>query len=142
MKGAEGYRLQMTGGGKTVTIATPSSSAIGRIVIASSNFANNTTYSVAVSAYATVNGVRVYGPADTMTIIVGESSGGDDPSGGEMVSGDYKFTVSGRTATITGYTGSASNISLPQTLNGYMVTTIGDGAFQGNQDHHQRVYPG
>ena len=130
---AEGYRLQMTGGGKTVTIATPSSSAIGTIVIASSNFANNTTYSVALSAYATVNGVRVYGPADTMSIIVGESSGGDDPSGGEMVSGDYKFTVSGRTATITGYTGSASNISLPQMLNGYMVTTIGDGAFQGNK---------
>ena len=133
VEGAEGYRLQMTGGGKTITIATPSSSAIGTIVIASSNFANNTTYSVAVSAYATVNGVRVYGPADTMTIIVGESSGGDDPSGGEMVSGDYKFTVSGRTATITGYTGSASNISLPQMLNGYMVTTIGDGAFQGNK---------
>lgn len=133
VKDADGYRLQMTGGGKTVTIATPSSSAIGTIVVASSNFANNTTYSVAVCAYATVNGVRVYGPADTMTIIVGESSGGDDPSGGEMVSGDYKFTVSGRTATITGYTGSASNISLPQTLNGYMVTTIGDGAFQGNK---------
>ncbi len=133
VKDAEGYRLQMTGGGKTITIATPSSSAIGTIVVASSNFANNTTYSVAVSAYATVNGVRVYGPADTMTIIVGESSGGDDPSGGEMVSGDYKFTVSGRTATITGYTGSASNISLPQMLNGYMVTTIGDGAFQGNK---------
>ena len=133
VKDADGYRLQMTGGGKTITIATPSSSAIGTIVVASSNFANNTTYSVAVSAYATVNGVRVYGPADTMTIIVGESSGGDDPSGGEMVSGDYKFTVSGRTATITGYTGSASNISLPQTLNGYMVTTIGDGAFQGNK---------
>ena len=133
VEGAEGYRLQMTGGGKTVTIATPSSSAIGTIVIASSNFANNTTYSVALSAYATVNGVRVYGPADTMSIIVGESSGGDDPSGGEMVSGDYKFTVSGRTATITGYTGSASNISLPQMLNGYMVTTIGDGAFQGNK---------
>ena len=86
-----------------------------------------------MSAYATVNGVRVYGPADTMSIIVGESSGGNDPSGGEMVSGDYKFTVSGRTATITGYTGSASNISLPQMLNGYMVTTIGDGAFQGNK---------
>lgn len=133
VKDADGYRLQMTGGGKTITIATPSSSAIGTIVVASSNFANNTTYNVAVCAYATVNGVRVYGPADTMTIIVGESSGGDDPSGGEMVSGDYKFTVSGRTATITGYTGSASNISLPQTLNGYMVTTIGDGAFQGNK---------
>ena len=133
VKDADGYRLQMTGGGKTITIATPSSSAIGTIVIASSNFANNTTYSVALSAYATVNGVRVYGPADTMSIIVGESSGGNDPSGGEMVSGDYKFTVSGRTATITGYTGSASNISLPQMLNGYMVTTIGDGAFQGNK---------
>lgn len=133
VKDADGYRLQMTGGGKTITIATPSSSAIGTIVVASSNFANNTTYSVALSAYATVNGVRVYGPADTMSIIVGESSGGDDPSGGEMVSGDYKFTVSGRTATITGYTGSASNISLPQMLNGYMVTTIGDGAFQGNK---------
>lgn len=133
VKDADGYRLQMTGGGKTITIATPSSSAIGTIVVASSNFANNTTYNVAVCAYATVNGVRVYGPADTMTIIVGESSGGDDPSSGEMVSGDYKFTVSGRTATITGYTGSASNISLPQTLNGYMVTTIGDGAFQGNK---------
>lgn len=133
VKDADGYRLQMTGGGKTITIATPSSSAIGTIVVASSNFANNTTYNVSVCAYATVNGVRVYGPADTMTIIVGESSGGDDPSSGEMVSGDYKFTVSGRTATITGYTGSASNISLPQTLNGYMVTTIGDGAFQGNK---------
>lgn len=45
-------------------------------------------------------------------------------------SGDFQYVVLGNgTAQITGYTGSDTQLVLPQTLDGYMVTSIGDGAF-------------
>ena len=44
-------------------------------------------------------------------------------------SGDYEYTVSDGKATITGYTGSGGNITIPPTLGGYPVTSIGDFAF-------------
>lgn len=44
----------------------------------------------------------------------------------------YTYTVSNNEATITGYTGSDSTLTIPATVNGYIVTTIADGAFQNN----------
>lgn len=45
-------------------------------------------------------------------------------------SGDFRYTLkSNGTATIVGYTGSGDSIIIPQMLDGYTVTTIGDSAF-------------
>ncbi len=45
-------------------------------------------------------------------------------------SGDFRYTLKGNgTATIVGYTGSGDNIIIPQMLDGYTVTSIGNGAF-------------
>lgn len=45
-------------------------------------------------------------------------------------SGDFQYTLkSNGTATIVGYTGSGDSIIIPQMLDGYTVTAIGDGAF-------------
>lgn len=41
----------------------------------------------------------------------------------------YEFTVSGDKATVTGYTGPGGDITVPHTLAGYIVTTIGRSAF-------------
>jgi hypothetical protein len=42
---------------------------------------------------------------------------------------DYTYTVTDSKATITGYTGPGGNITLPDTLSGYPVVSIGDYAF-------------
>ena len=47
--------------------------------------------------------------------------------------GDFKYTVSGTNATITGYTGSGGAITIPAKTNGYTVSGIGTGAFRGNK---------
>ena len=45
-------------------------------------------------------------------------------------SGDFQYTLkSNGTVTIVGYTGSGDSIIIPQMLDGYTVTAIGDGAF-------------
>lgn len=44
-------------------------------------------------------------------------------------SGDFRYTLkSNGTATIVGYTGMGDNIIIPQMLDGYTVTAIGDNA--------------
>lgn len=46
-------------------------------------------------------------------------------------SGDFQYTLkSNGTATIVGYTGSVDSIIIPQMLDGYTVTAIGDSAFK------------
>ena len=46
-------------------------------------------------------------------------------------SGDWQYTVNedGATATITKYTGSATNVTIPSVIGGYSVTAIGNYAF-------------
>ena len=51
----------------------------------------------------------------------------------EYTYGDYKYTVSGDKATITGYTGDASLIFLPYEVNGHIVESIGTSAFYGHE---------
>lgn len=47
-------------------------------------------------------------------------------------SGDYTYNVEGNSATIIKYNGSGGDIIIPATLGGYLVTTIGNSAFQQN----------
>ena len=48
----------------------------------------------------------------------------------QYTSGDYRYTLQpDETATIAKYTGSASELSIPDTLDGHAVTAIGDKAF-------------
>lgn len=46
-----------------------------------------------------------------------------------LTSGDFEYTVTNGKATITAYTGVATNLVIPSTLGGYPVTVIDDGAF-------------
>jgi hypothetical protein len=46
---------------------------------------------------------------------------------------DFRVEDNARGVTITGYTGSATDILIPGTINGRPVTAIGDGAFNGRQ---------
>ena len=47
-------------------------------------------------------------------------------SAADYTSGDWTYTVSNNKATITKYSGSATNITLPTTLGVYKVETLGD----------------
>lgn len=49
---------------------------------------------------------------------------------GERESGDYIYTVADGRATVTGYTGSAAELSVPSRLDGYPVTAIDHLAFK------------
>ena len=44
-------------------------------------------------------------------------------------SGDFTYSISNNTATITGYTGAGGAVTIPDTLGGVAVTSIGDKAF-------------
>ena len=46
--------------------------------------------------------------------------------------GDYTYEVANGEATITGYTGSGGDVTIPSTLGGCPVTKIGDGTFRGD----------
>ncbi len=54
-------------------------------------------------------------------------------SAGDLVDGDYTYTVSGGVATITRYNGTSGLITIPSTLGGYPTVHIGDYAFS-NRD--------
>ena len=54
-------------------------------------------------------------------------------TGAEQTYGDFKYTVSGSNATLTGYIGSGGAITIPAKINGYTVSGIGTGAFRGNK---------
>jgi len=45
--------------------------------------------------------------------------------------GDWTYSVSNNEATITGYTGAGGAVTIPSSMNGIMVTSIGDNAFKG-----------
>ena len=44
-------------------------------------------------------------------------------------SGDYEYIISSDSATITKYKGSSTNVTIPNSIGGYNVTGIGNGAF-------------
>src|SRR5665647_1142836 len=46
-----------------------------------------------------------------------------------LTSGDYSYTITASKATITAYNGTGGDIIIPDKLDGYEVTAIGDSAF-------------
>ncbi|MBR3978250.1 MAG: leucine-rich repeat domain-containing protein, partial [Oscillospiraceae bacterium] len=56
-------------------------------------------------------------------------------------SGDYTYTFENGEATIIGYTGAGGDITIPATLGGYPVTTIGEKAFEGLENLTSVVIP-
>lgn len=56
------------------------------------------------------------------------------PKGTTMAetSGVWQYEVNGTKATITGYTGTDSDVTIPEKVDGYKVTEIGDEAFRNN----------
>lgn len=46
---------------------------------------------------------------------------------------DFKFSVTGDTVTVTGYTGSASSVKIPDWYQGKRVTALGPGLFKNNK---------
>ncbi|MCL2671009.1 MAG: leucine-rich repeat domain-containing protein [Clostridiales bacterium] len=47
-------------------------------------------------------------------------------------SGDWEYSISNNAATVTKYNGTASNVTIPDTLDGYQVVAIGPSAFKDN----------
>ena len=50
---------------------------------------------------------------------------------GELQAQDFAYTNTNGTITITGYTGSGGDVLIPTTIDGLLVTSIGDSAFYG-----------
>ncbi len=62
--------------------------------------------------------------------------------GAEDVSGDYQYTVENKEATIRKYTNTSETVvSIPATLGGYPVKSIGDGAFANKTNITQITIP-
>ncbi len=57
------------------------------------------------------------------------------------VYGDYEYTVSGQNATITKYNGSSEALIIPNQIDGYTVTAIGNRAFEGCESIKSIVLP-
>ena len=53
----------------------------------------------------------------------------DNDSKDDTKSSDWKYELDGETAAITGYTGSAAEVKIPDKLDGKTVTSIGEEAF-------------
>ncbi len=56
----------------------------------------------------------------------------DDTDSSVNVTPAFKYIVTGTTATLTGYTGNDTDIVIPASVDGYRVTAIADGAFEGS----------
>ena len=67
-------------------------------------------------------------------ILVADESNAD-------TSGSWTYTVSGGNATLTAYSGTEANITIPNTLNGTPVTAIGASVFMGNNTIRSVVIP-
>src|SRR5260370_28303277 len=49
-----------------------------------------------------------------------------------VVQAQFNYTTNNGAITITGYTGPGGGVTIPDTINGYPVTSIGDSAFYRN----------
>jgi hypothetical protein len=88
------------------------------------------------------NGTGYNGEMDDLQIYSGVLSASDvsnlynnpgttiaDTTGGSTNTSPFTFITNGAAITITGYTGAGGAVTIPDTINGYPVTTIGSSAF-------------
>lgn len=68
-----------------------------------------------------------FGSLGAMSLTAGAEQLGDTAK--NLTSGDFVYILKDNTATITNYTGSATALSIPSTIDGYKVTAVGDYAF-------------
>ena len=59
-------------------------------------------------------------------IQVQSNEGIETVAGETLTSGDFQYTVEGDNVTITGYTGTATDVTIPETIDGKAVTSIGN----------------
>ena len=77
-----------------------------------------------------------------MGISVVTDKGAEQVFAEEYTSGDFTYTLSDNKATITGYSGSATDLTIPGTIDGKGVIAIGSDAFAGNNLIEKVVVPG
>ena len=65
----------------------------------------------------------------------------ENPNVPEAVEGDFVYSVVDGEAVIIDYTGAGGDVGIPDTLGGYPVITIGEGAFNINEDITSVVIP-
>jgi hypothetical protein len=106
--------------GITVTKGTVSNSGTS-YTLPISGFTAGGTLNVAVAK----SGYTISGSPKEVTIYFYSGSGGGD-------TGDFTYTETGTAVTITGYTGSATSVTIPAQINGKPVTTIGGMIFGTN----------
>jgi hypothetical protein len=80
------------------------------------------------------NTIKVFGIIALVAIIgFSMTACDDDPGGGngngEKTYGDFTYTVSGNSVTITFYNGSGGSVTIPAEIDGKPVTVIGNSAF-------------
>ena len=73
-----------------------------------------------------------FSPVDSQYYTIGNSSGSTYENGEVYTIFDYSLDEDNQ-ATITGYRGTAVNVFVPETLDGYRVVGIGEAAFEGNK---------
>ena len=66
------------------------------------------------------------------TLVISVSAQGASTNGKKNVSGQWTYTLNNGTARITAYSGTATSITIPDTLDGYRVAAIGDSLFANN----------
>jgi hypothetical protein len=78
----------------------------------------------------------------TATNANGTATGADMTFATERSAGDFLYTTSGTTATLTGYNGPGGKLNIPSILTGLSVTGIGTGAFSGKTNLTEVTIPG
>jgi hypothetical protein len=78
-----------------------------------------------------------YGDPDAIVYYAPETTGwsatfGDAPTMAETPAFEFEYSTSNGSVTITGYNGSYGTVVIPNTINGYVVTSIGQRAFFDN----------
>ena len=70
----------------------------------------------------------------TVYYLAGTTGWGSTFAGLPTVEIQFTYTITNGAVTITGYLGSDSNVTIPNTINGLPVTSIGSGAFYNNNN--------